>query len=170
MRTATALLLALTSLLPPTALASSSSKDFTGLGQLRTLYIGADHDDLGCVTSSGQWTTDEAQCGFFSVEPLPNGQFQLFAPQASGGCGIDVATFRCGRGVKGATFGTFGNSGPIPGRQVLRYAQYGVLATNAPDSPPSPEDAPLDMHFYSGSEKGKWVWLGWKPLYNGDEA
>lgn len=105
MRTATALLLALTSLLPNAAVASSSSKDFTGLGQLRTLYIGDDHDDLGCVTSSGKWTTDESQCGFFSVEPLPNGQFQLFAPQAAGGCGIDGATFKCGHGVKGATFG-----------------------------------------------------------------
>ena len=103
MRTATALLLALTSLLPSTA--TASSKDFTGLGQLRTLYIGDDHDDLGCVTSSGKWTTDESKCGFFSVESLPNGQFQLFAPQAAGGCGIDVATFKCGQGVKGATFG-----------------------------------------------------------------
>jgi hypothetical protein len=48
---------------------------------------------------------------------------------------------------------------------VLRYAQYGVLATDAPDSPPSLDEAPLPVHFYSGIEKGKWVWLGWKPLF-----
>ncbi|KAH6839500.1 hypothetical protein B0I37DRAFT_235736 [Chaetomium sp. MPI-CAGE-AT-0009] len=167
MRTTTALLLALTTLLP--AAAASATKDFTGLGQLRTLYIGSDHDDLGCVTSAGKWTTDESQCGVFSAERIANGQFQLFAPQEAGGCGVEVATFKCGRGVKGGIFGTFGTAGPIPGREVLRYAQYGVLATNAPDSPPSPEDAPLDMHFYSGSEKGKWVWLGWKPLYGEEE-
>lgn len=62
---------------------------------------------------------------------------------------------------------TFGTQGPIPGREVLRYAQYGVLATNAPDSPPAKGDAPLEIHFYSGSEKGKYVWLGWKPLFGG---
>ena len=47
---------------------------------------------------------------------------------------------------------------------MLRYAQYGVLATDATDSPPSLKDGPLEIHFYSGSEKGKWVWLGWKPV------
>jgi hypothetical protein len=165
MRTATPLLLALSALLP-----STLAKDFTGFGQLRTLHIGSDHSDLGCVTSAGKWTTDESQCGVFSAEQLANGQFQLFAPQEAGGCGIEVATFKCGREVKGGVFGTFGTAGPIPGREVLRYAQYGVLATNAPDSPPSPKDAPLDMHFYSGSEKGKWVWLGWKPFYEHEEA
>lgn len=60
---------------------------------------------------------------------------------------------------------TFGTHGPIPGREVLRYAQYGVLATDAPDSPPALGEAPLPVHFYSGIEKGKWVWLGWKALF-----
>jgi hypothetical protein len=53
---------------------------------------------------------------------------------------------------------------PVDGKEVLRYGQYGVLATNAPDSPPSLNDEPLAIHFYSGAEKGKWVWLGWKAL------
>lgn len=59
---------------------------------------------------------------------------------------------------------TWGDEGPIPGVGVLRYGQYGVFATNAPDSPPSLGESPLDVHFYSGIEKGKWVWLGWKQL------
>lgn len=59
---------------------------------------------------------------------------------------------------------TFGTAGPIPGREVLRYGQYGVMATDAEDSPPSLTEEALNIHFYSGSEKGKWVWLGWKPL------
>ena len=58
---------------------------------------------------------------------------------------------------------TFGTQGPIPGREVLRYAQYGVMATNG-ESPPALKAAAMDIHFYSGMEKGKWVWLGWKAL------
>jgi hypothetical protein len=27
------------------------------------------------------------------------------------------------------------------------------------------DQAPLPVHFYSGTEKGKWVWLAWKPLF-----
>lgn len=38
------------------------------------------------------------------------------------------------------------------------------MATNAEDSPPSLKDEALDVHFYTGSEKGKWVWLAWKSL------
>lgn len=47
---------------------------------------------------------------------------------------------------------------------MLRYGEYGVVATNAEDSPPSLKDEALDVHFYTGSEKGKWVWLAWKSL------
>jgi len=161
MRSVTAFLITTLAALLPTA--AAGSQDFTGLGQLRTLYIGDDHQDLGCVTSAGKWTVDEAECGAFAAQPLDNGVFQLWS-HGAGGCGINAGTLQCGGGIKGASFGTFGTSGPIPGREVLRYSQYGVLATDAPDSPPTPDEAPLTMHFYSGSEKGKWVWLGWKPL------
>jgi hypothetical protein len=64
---------------------------------------------------------------------------------------------------------TFGNGGPILGHPVLRYGQYGVMATNAQDSPPAVTDAPLAIHFYTGVEKGKWVWLTWKSL-DGDDG
>ncbi|KAK4151556.1 hypothetical protein C8A00DRAFT_35807 [Chaetomidium leptoderma] len=156
-------LLAFTALLS-TAIAASRTPDFTGVGQIRTLYIGTGHEDLGCLTSTGKWTIDESQCGTFAAAKANDNSFHLFATE-EGGCGIDVATFKCGGGVKGGTFGTFGTTGPIPGREVLRYAQYGVLATDAADSPPSLKEEALDLHFYSGSEQGKWVWLGWKPLH-----
>jgi hypothetical protein len=88
-----------------TASAGQNRKDFTGLGQIRTLYIGRGHDDLGCLTSAGKWTTDESLCGTFAAAQISDVTFHLFAPKA-GGCGIDVATFKCGDGVQGgAIFG-----------------------------------------------------------------
>ena len=105
-----ALLLTLTALLPawaaPTA---AATKDFSGYGQLRALYINDDHEDLGCLTAVGKWTTDESQCGIFVAEQLSASSqalsnFNLSAP-GIGGCGIDVATFKCGDGVKTQTFG-----------------------------------------------------------------
>jgi hypothetical protein len=79
------------------------AKDFTGLGQIRTLYIERDHNDLGCLTSAGKWTVDEAQCGTFSTEQISDSTFHLSAPE--GPCGIDVATFKCGSDVQAAIFG-----------------------------------------------------------------
>lgn len=87
----------------PLASAEPEAKDFSGLGQIRTLYIGRGHDDLGCLTSAGKWTVDESKCGTFAAEQISNSTFHLFAPE--GGCGVDVATFRCGDDVKGAIFG-----------------------------------------------------------------
>ena len=77
--------------------------DFAGLGQIRTLYIGRDHDDLGCLTGAGKWTADESECGTFAAEPIGNSTFHLSVPE--GGCGVDVATFKCGADVEGAIFG-----------------------------------------------------------------
>ncbi len=79
------------------------AKDFAGLGQIRTLYIGRGHDDLGCLTSTGKWTADESQCGTFAAEQIGNSTFHLSVPE--GGCGVDVATFKCGANVEGAIFG-----------------------------------------------------------------
>ncbi|KAL2131974.1 hypothetical protein VTI74DRAFT_4375 [Chaetomium olivicolor] len=153
--------------------------DFTGLGQIRTFYIGQTHDDLGCLTSAGQWTVDEKLCGVFKAK-RPEEQIITLASIGTGNatgvdsqqgaevsvaeCGIDVAKFKCGGGVNGAVFGTWTTKGPIPGHEVLRYSQYGVFATDAEDSPPPLTGPALDIHFYSGIEKGKWVWLGWRSL------
>ncbi len=78
-------------------------KDFAGHGQIRTLYIGRGHDDLGCLTSAGKWTADDAQCGTFASERIGNSTFHLSVPE--GGCGVDVATFKCGASVEAAIFG-----------------------------------------------------------------
>ena len=43
-------------------------------------------------------------------------------------------------------------------------SEYRVVATDATDSPLSLKDEALEIRFYSGSEKGKWVWLRWKPV------
>ncbi|KXX82950.1 hypothetical protein MMYC01_200417 [Madurella mycetomatis] len=137
------------------------ARDFSGLGQIRTLYIRDDHEDLGCLTSQGRWTTDESQCGTF-VAVRDAHDFKLTALDG-GKCGVDVATFKCGQGVQWDVFATFGTNGPIPGREVLRYSQYGVMATNGM-SPPNFREPALDIHFYSGAEKGKYAWLAWKPL------
>lgn len=96
-------LLAVATLLS-TASAERNTKDFTGLGQIRTLYIGRGHDDLGCLTSAGKWTANESLCGTFAAEQISDVTFHLFAPKV-GGCGVDVATFKCGDGVKGGIFG-----------------------------------------------------------------
>ncbi|AEO69690.1 uncharacterized protein THITE_2053822 [Thermothielavioides terrestris NRRL 8126] len=153
------LLLALSALF--TAAAADTPQDFTGLGEIRTLYIWPDHPDLGCLTSAGQWTTNETLCGSFTTQWTSNLTFYLSAT-ATGSCGIDGATFRCG---DPDIFGTPGGTGgPIPGHDILRYGQYGIMAADADDAPPAPQDPPLDIHFYTGSEKGKYVFLGWKHL------
>jgi hypothetical protein len=88
---------------------SSSSKDFTGLGQLRALYIRDDHEDLGCLTKMGKWTVNEAQCGNFAAVQIKEGQFHLVAAGV-GGCGIEGATFKCAKEVKVDTFGVSSGS------------------------------------------------------------
>jgi hypothetical protein len=88
---------------------SPSTKDFTGLGQLRALYFRDDHEDLGCLTNTGKWTVDEAQCGNFAAVQIKEGQFHLVAAGV-GGCGIERATFKCESEVKVATFGVSSDS------------------------------------------------------------
>lgn len=89
---------ALTLTVPVTA-----ARDFSGLGQIRTLYITDDHEDLGCLTSQGRWTADESQCGTF-VAVRDAHDFKLAAVDG-GKCGVDVATFKCGQGAKWDVFG-----------------------------------------------------------------
>ncbi|KAK4220707.1 hypothetical protein QBC38DRAFT_333836, partial [Podospora fimiseda] len=140
---------------------------FSGLGQIRTLYIARDHDDLGCLTSQGKWTTDEALCGnFYAYRLSKNAKgmstFRLAGVDV-GMCGITPAgIFKCG-GVHDAEFGTWGYEGPVKQHDVLRYGQYGVVASDG-NNPPALNEGPNEVHFYSGSEKGKYVWLVWKWL------
>ncbi|KAK3994282.1 hypothetical protein QBC44DRAFT_340977 [Cladorrhinum sp. PSN332] len=147
-----------------------AAQAFSGLGQIRTVYIGRDRDDLGCLTSAGKWTTDEALCGVFYAYRLSSSAqgvstFRL-AGVDIGICGIAPAgVFNQNADVYVAQ--TWGPNGPVKQKEVLRYGQYGVVASNG-NNPPGFGEGPSDIHFYSGAEKGKYVWLVWKSLE--DEA
>jgi hypothetical protein len=78
--------------------------DWKGQGQVRTRYINDPYPDLGCLTSSGQWTTNEALCGAFETSWLNNYTFYLNNKDDSA-CGIDVSTFKCVGGVSQGIFG-----------------------------------------------------------------
>lgn len=67
------------------------------------------------------------------------------------------------RAWKADVLQTWGLEGPVKQREVLRYGQYGVVASSG-NNPPALSDGALDVHFYTGAEKGKYVWLVWKPL------
>ncbi|KAK4244544.1 hypothetical protein C7999DRAFT_17202 [Corynascus novoguineensis] len=62
---------------PPTILLLSltcvaTGQSFTGNGQLRTLWDQGGHDDLGCLTEMGLWTSDNAFCGSFTgIRSMP---------------------------------------------------------------------------------------------------
>jgi hypothetical protein len=75
--------------------------DFSGTGQIRTLWTIGDHADLGCLTSEGKWTSNNSSCGTFSGERSSNGTVFKVSTSA-GGCGIEVATFKCGDEVDAA--------------------------------------------------------------------
>lgn len=85
---------------------SSSWRDFSGLGQIRMLHNAGDHEDLGCLTSAGRWTTDEARCGVFRAARAAEHAIRLHALRA-GVCGVETATFRCGDGVREIIFGVY---------------------------------------------------------------
>ncbi|KAH6850522.1 hypothetical protein B0I37DRAFT_371818 [Chaetomium sp. MPI-CAGE-AT-0009] len=59
----------------------------------------------------------------------------------------------------GAQIWPFPNS--VPGKDCLRYGQYGLMASSGQGGPPAVGDAPLEVHFVSYSEQGKYVWLTW---------
>ncbi|AEO69866.1 43c6182b-3385-4f49-8bb0-d6b8a1f08d67 [Thermothielavioides terrestris] len=141
-----------------------SPRDFLNPGQLRCLWTEQDHADLGCLTSLGEWTTNEAECGTFVGSWNSNTTFFLSSPD-SGSCGLDGSFFKCGRdGVKPFNFGTWGREGPVPGRDILRAGEYATFASDSANAPPASGDPPLDIHIYMGIEPGKWVFLGWKDL------
>ncbi|KAK4119676.1 hypothetical protein N657DRAFT_560086, partial [Parathielavia appendiculata] len=152
-----------------TATGTNETRPFGGVGQLRTLYIRGNNEDLGCLTGAGKWTVDEAQCGTFRTEPITNYTWYLFST-TEGMCDIDVPSysyvFRCGSDAQAewAVFGNWPTDPGIPGPGTLRWKQYGIFATDAPDSPPAPGDEPLPIHFYGGMDKGKYVFLEWKVL------
>ena len=51
----------------------------------------------------------------------------------------------------------------IPGIPVLRWGQYGLMASDEPSSP-GLTGQPQVLHLVSYTEKGKRVWLTWKEI------
>lgn len=81
-------------------------KSFSGLGQLRTRWSEGDHADLGCLTDSGMWTTDESLCGTFLAKQWDqNGLTAFTLTSAAGPCRIYGAKFICEQGFPPADFG-----------------------------------------------------------------
>ncbi|KAK4182568.1 hypothetical protein QBC35DRAFT_444985 [Podospora australis] len=147
---------------------AAQSTYFSGLGQVRTFYVRDNHEDLGCLTSAGKWTTNNSLCGNFTANratPSPNYSVSWTLSTSAGPCGIETVTLKCKPGITPAVFGNWGDpatngGGPVPGREILRYGAYGVFASSLGNNPPTPQEGPAEIRLYSASDEGKWVWLG----------
>ncbi|KAJ4415710.1 hypothetical protein N0V85_002585 [Neurospora sp. IMI 360204] len=156
-------------ILASTSVASRSSNvttSFSGTGQIRTLWDGASHDDLGCLTASGRWTTDENSCGTFVAvrkdgDSIGATQFTLASKEA-GPCEMLGTTFVCEKGRGGYSFGIWPFPNGVPGVECLRYGLYGLMAS-VQGGPPDVDAKPMDLRFTSYVEKEKYVWLTWSP-------
>lgn len=137
---------------------------FEGKGQLRTVWWQGDHADLGCLTSAGLWTADEKLCGVFEAARADDDRSLFTLSTEDGWCRIYGAQFTC-NGQEAYSFGTWPENWPngIPGVQVLRFGQYGIMASSG-RNPPEVVDKPQEIHFTSYNEVGKYVWLTWMPL------
>ncbi|KAK4171422.1 hypothetical protein QBC36DRAFT_350371 [Triangularia setosa] len=88
------------------------------------------------------YTSIESHCGEFNARRVgSNNEFRLSSTGA-GSCEIEGVSFKCG--IPGGIFGVR----PVGGREVIRYSAYDIMA--------------IDIHFSTGKEGGKAVWLGWK--------
>ncbi|VBB75938.1 Putative protein of unknown function [Podospora comata] len=145
-----------------------AGQGFFGAGQIRTLWNQGDHSNLGCLTNTGLWTTNESQCGTFVSKELTTGYsvktFQLFT--SAGPCSIYGAKFYCDKNATPFLFGLWPWPNSIPGVDSLRAGQYGLMATFG-SNPPLKEEGPQEIHFVTYKETGKYVWLTWAPLRGG---
>ncbi|KAK3346362.1 hypothetical protein B0T25DRAFT_461419 [Lasiosphaeria hispida] len=149
------------------ATATPIAAAFNGTGELHTLWSAGDHADLGCITDEGLWTARETACGAFEAVPVPDTSMYTLTT-AAGACWVRGARFTCGEGNEAFNFGViilFFSNWPngIPGVKVLRYGQYGLMASRS-NGPPGLTDSPKPIHLVSYSETGKYVWLTWKDL------
>ncbi|KAK4446760.1 hypothetical protein QBC34DRAFT_304346 [Podospora aff. communis PSN243] len=136
---------------------------FEGRGQIRLRWQEGDHADLGCLTETGKWTGNDEACGVFVATPAGNELFNLGS--SSGDCYVYGATFLCDGGQEAFQFGVWPAYWPngIPDVPVLRWGQFGVMASNERTAP-GVADAPQTLHLTSYTEPGKKVWLTWKKL------
>ncbi|KAK1757169.1 hypothetical protein QBC47DRAFT_444068 [Echria macrotheca] len=147
------------------ASARPAQQSFQGTGQLRTTWRDGDHADLGCLTDRGRWTSDNSTCGTFEATPDPQTPSVFTLKTDAGYCNVYGAEFTCDAGNEAQPFGTWPENWPngIPGQKVLRWGQYGLMASSAA-GPPSLADAPEAIHLASYNEPGKFVWLTWLGL------
>ncbi|KAM7214441.1 hypothetical protein V8F06_010198, partial [Rhypophila decipiens] len=139
---------------------------FNGTGQIRTRWYKGNYADLGCLTKEGRWTVDESLCGVFKADRRRPAGYEIdiwYLKSKAGNCRIYAANFLCDNGGKGTEFGPWLWPTAIPGTEVLRWGQYGLMA-NWVRNPPLKTDAPLDIHLVGYNEPGQYVWLTWSPL------
>lgn len=107
------LLLTVTAALALTVPAATAAEDWSGRGQIRTLYNQGNHEDLGCLNSRGQWIVDEPLCGVFEAVRRPeSGQFIELYSVEHGRCWVDNVYFRCSAEGEGRNT-TFGVGSPF---------------------------------------------------------
>lgn len=106
----------------------AAGESFIGKGQLRTLWDGGEHEDLGCLTDTGLWSSNEALCGTFTGTPLDGYNIKTFnLTTAAGPCGILGAQFNCGEGNQPSPFGV----SPLP-LSVLFFSPLIPMGLSAP--------------------------------------
>ncbi|RYP68697.1 hypothetical protein DL770_008397 [Monosporascus sp. CRB-9-2] len=141
----------------------AQAANFEGKGQLRALWNDPVHmgEDLGCITQEGFWTVDEDKCGTFTSEKSTTATYPLQIKGELGYC--QPSPFDCTKSAQTTPgFSTWVDV-TVPGRGVLVSGNGGIYASDTGNNPPLPGEV-SKIKFYSGTEKGKWIWLGWKAL------
>ncbi|KAK5652151.1 hypothetical protein OQA88_10793 [Cercophora sp. LCS_1] len=149
----------------------AAAQGVIGKGQFRAISNEKEHLDLGCITNVGRWTTDETQCGVFEATPVgdraftSDRSFSFTLKSAAGTCWAYGAKFLCEEDGEPFIFGTWPDVWPIglPGVSILRYGQYGLMASVA-GGPPARTAEPQEIRFTSYTEPGQRIWLKWEQL------
>lgn len=91
---------------PTVDLIDLRSKSFSGIGQLRTRWNDGDYADLGCLTDTGLWTSDDSLCGIFrAVQRDAFGLAAFTLTSAAGPCKIYGGSFTCSKDNEAYEFG-----------------------------------------------------------------
>lgn len=85
--------------------AARPAPSFKGIGQLRTIWRDGDHSDLGCLTETGRWTTDNTKCGTFEAVAIPETPTLFTLQSAAGFCKVYGAKFTCEKDAEAYPFG-----------------------------------------------------------------
>jgi len=83
----------------------AAARSFSGRGQLRATWRDGEHNDLGCVTDEGRWTTDDTRCGTFEASPVPETPTMFTLQSAAGFCKVFEGRFMCNQDADAYHFG-----------------------------------------------------------------